>query len=486
MAEISGERSAPPAGDGRDTTTEELSQFVTHCNTKTTLCQPFDPVKWRDQLAAVLAGLPDLALRNRVTAAVDAVIRSACTVEDTLPMPKPISQVAPDFTGVPWLWRGYLGRGVYTLLLGLWKSGKTTLISHLLRAMATEGYFCGFPVKQARVLVISEESEAKWGERRDALGLGDHIHLICRPWRARPKLDEWRAFVTHIAGLVQENGYDLVIFDPISELWPVWDENDAGQVNSAMIPLHAISETGAGVLLVHHPNKSDATEGRASRGSGALTAFVDVILEFRRYDPEHESSKRTLRGYSRYDDTPSEVIVELTEDGYRLVGTRGEVERTERLDVLLEILGDAPLTVAEIWSAWPEEPRPSQRTVERDLSELVRLGQVRRLGSGTRGDPVRFRILDTRQISHGAVENRIFVLTDQDKAPELNIKAILDSSKAYMSAVENSVENLPDEQVALWDWVAPPSEWTCLGCGKPLPKGRHYYCEACVRGEHGS
>ena len=298
----------------------------------------------------------------------DEALCSACTAEDALPVPKPISQVAPDFEGVPWLWHGYLGRGIQTLLLGLWKSGKTTLISHLLKVMATGGAFCGFPVRQSRVLIISEELEAKWAERRDTLGLGDHVHLICRPWKARPKLDEWQTFVTHIAELVRENRYDLVVFDPIAELWSVYDENDSGQVAGALIPLSAITEAGAGILLVHHPNKSDATEGRASRGSSALPGRVDIIVEFRRYDPEHSSRKRTLRGYSRYSETPTEVVVELTDDGYKLVGTRGEVEADERREIILDLC-DAPITLEELIENWPDGPvKPSRRTLELSIT----------------------------------------------------------------------------------------------------------------------
>jgi len=465
MVQTCNEEGGHPAGNSMTTTLREFSETQSNPITKFCDCQAFDAAAWWQRLSGILAELPDSSLQRKVRATVDRALRSACTAEDTLPMPKPISQVAPDFRGVPWLWHGYIGQRVYTLLLGLWKSGKTTLIGHLLRAMATGGEFCGLPVKSARVLVVSEESEPKWAERRDTLGLGDNVHLICRPWRARPKVDEWGAFIAHLAGLVQENRYDLVVFDPISELWPVWDENDAGQVNSAMMPLHAIAEAEAGVLLVHHPNKSDASEGRASRGSGALTAFVDVILEFRRWDAEHQDRKRVLKAFSRYEDTPPELVIELTEESYKAVGTRVETERAERLKVLLEVLGDNPLTVAEVRASWPEEPRPSQRTIERDLSELARLGSVQRLGSGTKGDPYRFRILDRRQvsheavenrkaaekildsrhISHGAVENRIFILNDHDKAPELNIKAIFDSSKAYIDAVENS----DNEQAAL-------------------------------------
>ena len=39
---------------------------------------------------------------------------------------------------VPWLWHGLVARGKVTLLTSVWKAGKTTLLTGLLRELGTD------------------------------------------------------------------------------------------------------------------------------------------------------------------------------------------------------------------------------------------------------------------------------------------------------------------------------------------------------------
>ena len=56
------------------------------------------------------------------------------------------------------------------------------------------------------------------------------------------------------------------------------------------------------ILLVHHLGKNDRGEGAASRGSGALPGFVDVIVEMRRFEADDRNDrKRVLAGWSSTD-----------------------------------------------------------------------------------------------------------------------------------------------------------------------------------------
>ncbi|MGQ9556245.1 MAG: AAA family ATPase [Anaerolineae bacterium] len=305
--------------------------------------------------------------------------------------PVPISQVAGS-TSPDWLWYGYLARYSYTLLLGFWKSGKSTVIAHLLKAMAEGGEFCGAQVKRAMALVVSEEPASKWAARRDELGLNDNVHLLCRPFLGKPDRKMWQEFVNRLVVLVQAHRYDLVVLDPIQMLLPVHDENDAMQMVEALAPLQGIANAGAAVLLLHHPNKSDLNEGRAARGSGALPGFVDIILEFRRFDPERmEDTRRIIKGLSRYDETPSELVVSLENGQYVALGDKGEVRQAERLAVLTDLLDEQPKQPAEFLALWPEGVvKPSLRTVERDLKELVRRSQAVSVGAGSRGNPLKY------------------------------------------------------------------------------------------------
>src|SRR5262249_51911703 len=52
--------------------------------------------------------------------------------------PIPASQLAPNGSQVDWIWPGYIAPGAVTLLTALWKSGKSTLLGHLLKAMGRD------------------------------------------------------------------------------------------------------------------------------------------------------------------------------------------------------------------------------------------------------------------------------------------------------------------------------------------------------------
>src|SRR4051794_41918784 len=49
-----------------------------------------------------------------------------------------------------WLWHGYLASANVTLLVGQWKTGKTTLLSVLLARLATGGTLAGQAVRAGR------------------------------------------------------------------------------------------------------------------------------------------------------------------------------------------------------------------------------------------------------------------------------------------------------------------------------------------------
>ena len=148
-------------------------------------------------------------------------------------------------------------------------------------------------------------------------------------------------------------------------------------------------------LICNHPAKSDGGVGNASRGSGALPAFVDFILEFRLYDPEHaDDPKRRLSCVSRFDESRRELVLELTAEGYRGVGTRAEAKREDRLPLLIGLLPNEPpgLKANKIRTKWNSKDLagPGLPTLKRDLAAAVEAGTVTKLGKGVRGDPNRY------------------------------------------------------------------------------------------------
>jgi RecA-family ATPase len=192
------------------------------------------------------------------------------------------SQLPTGGATAAYLWDGYIVLESVTLLTSLWKAGKTTLLALLLKAMSDGSLLAGRSVTAGRVFVVTEESARLWAGRRDKLKIGDHVFFDIRPFRTRPGFLDWLQYIKHLTDVVHRYGLSLVCLDTLSSLSPCDDENAAAKMMAALTPLHAITEAGAGVVMLHHPRKGDGTEGRTSRGSGALPGFADVIVEMRR------------------------------------------------------------------------------------------------------------------------------------------------------------------------------------------------------------
>jgi hypothetical protein len=266
------------------------------------------------------------------------------------------SELAAPEKAEDWLWEGYLPSGGIVLLSALWKIGKTTLLTHLLRACGAGGEFLGKPLKALRVLYVSEEGERHWVRRRDSLALSDNVGFYLQPFATRPAQAGWLEFVKLLTEDVSKYKFDLVVFDTLAKLWPVQEENDAGAVDAALMPLWEVTKAGASVLLIHHLRKSGGQEYTGSRGSGALSAFPDILIELVRHDAsDTKSKKRVLRAKGRYEETPDELVIELVDGQYvhipeemstNKVTFNGSITMPENLDdnetLVFEMLANGP------------------------------------------------------------------------------------------------------------------------------------------------
>jgi hypothetical protein len=317
----------------------------------------------------------------------------------TFPEPTPLSLLRRITEIQRWVWDGYLARGTITLLSALWKAGKTTLLSYLLKALEEDGTFCGRPCRSCRVLLVTEEHETLWATRRDNIGLTDNAHVIVRPFASRPDAKRWQEFMGHLRDVRLRFPFDLLVMDPLSNLWPVKDENDANNVQNALLPLHSIGDDLA-TLLVHHLRKGDGTEATAARGSGALPAFCDTLLELRRYDPvNRKDCRRVLTGYGRFEETPAEVVVEWTRDGYLSRGDKSDASFDEVQQRCQGVLPAGPpgLTREEVQEALREDNErlaPGLTRVGQALHAGAERGLWVETGNGKRAHPYRYYLAD--------------------------------------------------------------------------------------------
>jgi hypothetical protein len=294
-----------------------------------------------------------------------------------------------------WLWHGYLGPGKLTLLTSQWKSGKTTLVSLLLARMQNGGLLAGLPVAAGKAFVISEESEADWRARFQSLGAGDSVDLLCRPFAAQPTMDQWLALIETAAALHDRQGTALLVIDSLAHFLPAHNENSAAGLLECLTPLQRLATAGMSVLLPHHPRKGKTVAGQAARGSGALPGFVDILIEMAYFgQPDDLDRRRRLVAFSRHDETPRHLLIELKPGGtdYMVLQSGVEASFGERWQAVLDVLGEASskLTRQEILEKLPDDDKPDSSTLWRWLARAVAEGVVRQEGRGRPQDPLRY------------------------------------------------------------------------------------------------
>jgi hypothetical protein len=296
-----------------------------------------------------------------------------------------------------WLWHGLLAPGKLTLLTSLWKSGKSTLLAHLLARRRRGGEFLGLPVTPGGTVILSEEPADLWPERCRLHGLGNEIGVLTRPFAGLPTFAQLDAINAEIIGMKEQRGVDLVVVDSLAYFSPARNENNAGLMIGALAPFVTLADAGLAVWLLHHPSKGEPPLGQAARGSGALLASVDIFLEMRHPGGNPFTRRRKISAWSRYTETPRQMLIELSPDGRRydrLPDTSDDF--AANWDTVAEVLTVATmaLTRVQIREAWPAGmTRPHAATLWHWLDRAVELGLAERSGTGAKGNPFRYTLV---------------------------------------------------------------------------------------------
>jgi hypothetical protein len=177
-------------------------------------------------------------------------------------------------------------RGCVTLLAAGEKVGKSTLMSQVAAAVSA-GRAC-----------LGESCEADgvlW------LALDEPLGFLVRRLDLHHAHDDMRIETEHgitIAGLrdrVVATGARLVVIDTLSE-WisgTVEDSNSSDQLTPVLRELRRLAqELELAVVLLHHTGRS----GEKYRGSGAIGAGVDLILEMKGVEGDPRLRRVTVRG----------------------------------------------------------------------------------------------------------------------------------------------------------------------------------------------
>ncbi len=304
-----------------------------------------------------------------------------------------------------WIAAPYVARGSITEIAGKLKaSGKTTWLLAMCRKVLDGLPFMGYPTSQTGVIYLTEQAGTSFRAglaRADLLNRDDFLVLF---WH-RARGMEWSLIVQAAVTEAKRRGYALIVVDTLPQFSGISgdSENSSGAALDAMKPLQEATSEDLAVVVSRHERKGGGDVGESGRGSLAYSGAVDIVASIRRGEGQSRETLRVIHALGRFDDTPSELVIELVDGEYQALGTGHDVKAQEAKTLLLEQLPhgeDEAVTVKEIADALAEA-KVKRTTILQALAELEAAGGVQRVGEGKRGSPFRYW-KSTQNLSAGA------------------------------------------------------------------------------------
>jgi archaellum biogenesis ATPase FlaH len=301
-----------------------------------------------------------------------------------------VNEVGEASETVEWVLEGYVAEGAITVLSAKVKMGKTTLATRLIEAILNNKPFLNARTKRTPVVYLTEQPRVSFKVALQRANLTDEQDLRILYFNKTIGVP-WAAVAASAAEECKRLNAKLLIVDTLAQFAGLMgdSENDSGAVLEAVRPLQEIAGRGIAVLILYHDRKSGGEVGDATRGSSALPGAADVVLSLRRPDGNSRKSLRVVQSLSRFSDTPEELVIELTDNGYVALGEKADVALQEAREA---ILAAAPPSEADAQTLKElcEAANLTRPTGQRALTEMVSSGRILRLGAGKRGNPFRF------------------------------------------------------------------------------------------------
>jgi hypothetical protein len=258
-------------------------------------------------------------------------------VEGSLSLPfAPIREgLAGEGDEPPWVVRGYVAHSAVTLWSGWPKVGKSTLLFALVSSLQEGTPFLGLPTTESGVLLLTEERKGTLVSKVQRWNLNGSVHCLRRQQALEAS---WSSVVHQATVHCHRHGLGVLVVDTFSEWTRIGNENEAGEILASVGALQLAAATGLAVIVASHQRKAPGRFGEAVRGSNALTGAVDIVVELERSLSFREPNVRVLRAVSRYDETPDDLVIALTDEGYEVRGDSETAKAEEEAESILSAL----------------------------------------------------------------------------------------------------------------------------------------------------
>lgn len=197
-----------------------------------------------------------------------------------------------------WLVDGLLIKGGLSIMVGIPKIGKTTIIRQLERCVLRGESFLQRKVEKGTVLHYSFDEKARTAKRHyKTLGLTNEDPMMLHFGTADSD-DHKQDLEEDLMAMKPA----LVVVDTLFDMVNADDVNSYGPIKRELAFYNALAErTGCHIMFIHHQNKPNKEYGRGSGhsilGSTAIFGSVDCCLIFER--PDDKPDMRTIAAIGR-------------------------------------------------------------------------------------------------------------------------------------------------------------------------------------------
>jgi RecA-family ATPase len=199
-----------------------------------------------------------------------------------------------------WLWHGVIMREATNIVFALPKVGKTRLmLAMLAEFLKGRGEFAGVPMTpgKEKVLILGpDQSESAWASYLIKVGLcsaeGFLINGVLPMVTAETMftLDEY--WLSSVEEKLRAHGPLIVLLDSYSAAIRALglDENKTEAAMPLMKLHNLVHQYNSTLIVIHHSNKAggDGNAVRASRGSSAITAAADNLIEMKAFKNDQD------------------------------------------------------------------------------------------------------------------------------------------------------------------------------------------------------
>jgi len=308
---------------------------------------------------------------------------------------------------------GILPDSGLAVLLGRGKHGKSTLVTHVCRAVAAGQVFLDRQTKVKPVVYVNYEMAEDY--LQTLLRAGDcpiGAYIVNRP-EPILTLDT----IEYIMGQV-ENGPGMMVIDSFRGAFKLQGEaeNLSGGAGVLLRQLQDLAiNKGWLIILIHHSNRGSREGTDSVSGTSDWIAAPDVLWSWSRPDPD-KSGTLTIEGRI----PPVEpMAVKLTLEGCDYTGTvREDKDQTDRAEILAALTDEGQ--TADVIAEATGKPAG---TVRKRLDGLYKEGRVDREGAGKKNDAFRWvKIHSARGNPLGAeTNNRDNQAEEEDKCQTFNL-----------------------------------------------------------------